>query len=131
MSFVLPRLIWLALNPLTILLVLICLALFMQVTVWRRSGRRLLFFCATILVLLSVLPIGQLMLAALEGQYPPLHRPPARVDGIILLGGAGPSPTLPLPPWPAATRRQSWSIPAAGGACGKQCSARPTWWRNC
>ena len=72
MSFVLPRLIWLAFNPMTILLVLICIALFLQVTAWRRAGRRLLVFCATIIVLLSILPIGTLMLAALEGHRLPL-----------------------------------------------------------
>ena len=88
MSFVLPRLIWLAFNPMTILLVLICIALFLQVTAWRRAGRRSLVFCATIIVLLSILPIGTLMLAALEGQYPPMRRLPQRVDGIIVLGGA-------------------------------------------
>ncbi len=88
MSFVVPRLIWLAFNPMTILLVLICVALLLQLTIWRRAGRRLLVFCATIIVILSVLPIGSLMLAALEGQYPPMRRFPQRVDGIIVLGGA-------------------------------------------
>ncbi len=88
MSFVLPRLLWLAFNPLSILLVLICIALLLQLSVWRRAGRRLLFFCAAIMVLLSILPVGNLMIAALESQYPPLQRLPERVDGVIVLGGA-------------------------------------------
>ena len=37
MSFVIPRLIWIAFNPLSILLALICLALLLQITPWRRS----------------------------------------------------------------------------------------------
>lgn len=88
MSFVLPRLIWLALNPLSILLALICIALLLQLTRWRRTGRRLLYVCTVFIVMLSVLPVGTLMLAALEGQYPPLRRLPKKVDGIIVLGGA-------------------------------------------
>ena len=88
MSFYLPRLLWLALNPLNILLALLLLGLLLLLTPWRRAGRRLLAFGTVVMLLLAILPIGDVMMATLEARYPPLRRPPHRVDGIIVLGGA-------------------------------------------
>lgn len=89
MSFVLPRLLSIVGNPLTLLLAAFCAGVALSI-VWRtrRFGLRLLFFASLILVLLAVLPVGRLMLQALEDRFP---RPPApleRVDGVAMLGGA-------------------------------------------
>jgi len=88
MSFYLPRLIWLALNPLTLLLLALCLSLMLQLTPWRRGGRRLMLACTVILVVLAVLPVGRFMIAVLESRFPPLQTLPQQVDGIIVLGGS-------------------------------------------
>jgi uncharacterized SAM-binding protein YcdF (DUF218 family) len=88
MSFVLPRLLWLIGNPLTLLLAAFCAGVALSI-VWRtrRVGFRLLFFTSLILVVLAVLPVGRLMLQALEDRFP---RPaaPERIDGVVMLGGA-------------------------------------------
>jgi uncharacterized SAM-binding protein YcdF (DUF218 family) len=54
----------------------------------RRGG--LICLCASLgaMAAITVLPVGQLMLAPLEDRFPELRTPPAHVDGIIVLGGA-------------------------------------------
>ena len=88
LSFVVPRLIWLALNPLNLLLLALCVALVLLLTRWRRAGQRLLLTCSVVLVVLAVLPVGRVMIAVLESRFPPTQQSPAGVDGIILLGGS-------------------------------------------
>lgn len=89
MSFVLPRLLWIIGNPLTLLLAAFCLGVGLCVVWrWRRAGFRLLFFASLALVLLAVLPVGQTMLRVLEERFPQPGEAPAQVDGVILLGGA-------------------------------------------
>jgi uncharacterized SAM-binding protein YcdF (DUF218 family) len=87
-SFFWPRLIWLVLNPVNILLAAMCLSLML----WRlrggRSARRLMVGCTAILVALAILPVGRAMTAALEWRFPPPDAAPARVDGIVVLGGS-------------------------------------------
>lgn len=90
MSFVLPRLIWIVGNPLNLLLAAFCLGVALAIVWrWRRVGFRVLFFAGAAVVGLAVLPIGQALVAVLEARFPP---PPAaesaRVDGVVLLGGA-------------------------------------------
>jgi uncharacterized SAM-binding protein YcdF (DUF218 family) len=89
MSFVLPRLFWIFGNPLTLLLAAFCVGVGLAV-VWRtrRVGFRVLFFASLILVALAVLPIGRLMLEALEDRFPHPASFPERVDGVVMLGGA-------------------------------------------
>ena len=89
MSFVLPRLLWIVGNPLTLLLAAFCLGVALAV-VWRtrRAGFRLLFFASLILVMLVVLPIGRVLLQTLESRFPPPDAGLERVDGIVMLGGA-------------------------------------------
>jgi uncharacterized SAM-binding protein YcdF (DUF218 family) len=54
----------------------------------RRAGVALIAASAAVLTLIAVLPIGAWMLAPLEHRFPAVTEPPARVDGIIVLGGA-------------------------------------------
>lgn len=87
MSFYVPRLIWLLLNPLTLLLILLCLSLALQFTRWRRVGRWLMTGCVVILVVPSILPVGRVLTALLEHQVTAPSNLPAQVDGIVVLGG--------------------------------------------
>lgn len=87
MSFYLPRLIWILLNPLNLLLLLMCLSLLLQFTRWRITGRRVMVFCILCLVVPAILPIGRVMIAVLESRFSVPDPMPAQVDGIIVLGG--------------------------------------------
>lgn len=89
MSFALPKIIWFLINPMTILLALICASLLLCLFPRSRSfGQKLMTACVVVIVVLSIVPVGQLMIAALESRFPPVFRLPDKVDGIIVLGGA-------------------------------------------
>lgn len=69
-------------------LVLLVLGAALLWTRWRRAGR--IVTSATVLFLLtvSVLPVGEGMLAVLEDRFPVVTRLDPPVDGIIVLGGS-------------------------------------------
>ncbi len=52
-----------------------------------RAGRGLALVSAVLMVTLAVLPVGRWLLRPLEDQYPRPAVPPAKVDGILTLGG--------------------------------------------
>jgi len=64
-----------------------------------RRGRWLLWTALTIIVAVSIVPVGGLALARLEASFPPLHSP-AHVDGILVIGGALDARTFDE--WPAS-----------------------------
>jgi uncharacterized SAM-binding protein YcdF (DUF218 family) len=53
----------------------------------RRRGRWLLWAALGIVALVAIVPVGGLALAQLEATFQPLQ-PPARLDGILVIGGA-------------------------------------------
>lgn len=88
MGFVVGKVLWIVLRPSAALLLLGCIGL---IAVWlgrRRLGLPLLAAMLGCLLLVLVLPIGQWLLRPLEDRFPPPPRPPVRVDGIVVLGGA-------------------------------------------
>lgn len=85
MSFVLGKLFWGFAAPGNLLLLLLLAGL-----PWnrrRRAGGRLIMAAVLVLLAIAVLPVGQWMIAPLEARFP-APALPARVDGIIVLGGA-------------------------------------------
>lgn len=52
-----------------------------------RAGRWLLTVAVGFIVLVSVLPVGHVLIAMLENRFPTVHRLPPRIDGIVVLGG--------------------------------------------
>jgi uncharacterized SAM-binding protein YcdF (DUF218 family) len=79
MLFALSKVGWLFAEPSRVLLLLAILgALF-----WRRLSLAMLALIAAV----AIVPVGGLALARLEATFPPLS-PPARLDGIIVIGGA-------------------------------------------
>jgi len=54
---------------------------------WSRAGRALSLAALTVLLAAGVLPLGARLAAPLEARHPRPDPPPARVDGIIVLGG--------------------------------------------
>jgi uncharacterized SAM-binding protein YcdF (DUF218 family) len=86
MLYVFSKLFWAAIQPDNLLVLLLALG----VLLWcrgRRGGRTLVIAVTLGFLAIIVLPLGQWALAPLEARFsqPEL---PARVDGIVLLGGA-------------------------------------------
>jgi uncharacterized SAM-binding protein YcdF (DUF218 family) len=78
--FALSKIGWLFAAPSRVLLIAALLGL-----AWRR-GRALLWAGLGLIAAFSILPVGGLALARLEASFPPLA-PPARLDGILVIGG--------------------------------------------
>ncbi len=57
-------------------------------TRWRSLGRRILTGLTVFLLLISTLPMGQLLVGPLENRFPVQNRLDGAVDGIVVLGGA-------------------------------------------
>ncbi len=75
-------------NPGVWVLILLALGGGLLWTRWRRAGRILLSGTILFLLTISVLPIGEGLLATLEDRFPPVRSLKPPVDGIIVLGGA-------------------------------------------
>ncbi|MCM0021155.1 MAG: YdcF family protein [Tagaea sp.] len=83
----LSKLVWLAAEPASLLLSVWvggCLVLW---TPWWRLGRMLVCLAALATTGVALYPVGQIALRPIEDRFPPLVSLPARVDGILVLGG--------------------------------------------
>ena len=88
MDFIVSKLVWIVVRPSTVLLLIGCVGL---MSIWAGKRRFGLWLVAAMLgsfLLILAVPLNQWLLAPLEDRFPPLAAPPARVDGIIVLGGA-------------------------------------------
>lgn len=86
--FLASKLIWALISP-DSLIVLLGLAAWIALMVgWQRLARHLLSLCALLLVMIGLLPVGEWLIAPLENRFAANAALPARVDGIIVLGGA-------------------------------------------
>jgi uncharacterized SAM-binding protein YcdF (DUF218 family) len=87
MIFVASKLFWGLAAPGNLLLLLLLGAILAMARSRRRRGFRVAMVVALALLAVAVLPVGQWLVAPLEERFPvPLV--PARIDGIIVLGGA-------------------------------------------
>ena len=86
--FLLSKLFEITANPSFWVPVLLVVGTALLWTRWLRLGRRLLAAIVCFVVLISVVPVGNLLNEALEDRFPTVHHLPAHVDGIIVLGGA-------------------------------------------
>ncbi len=86
MSFVISKVLWGLAAPGSLLFLLLCGAF-----LWHRRhpalSRGLLGLVVLIFAAVALLPVSQLLISPLEQRFL-LPQPPARVDGIIVLGGA-------------------------------------------
>ncbi|MBI1207340.1 MAG: YdcF family protein [Azospirillum sp.] len=85
--FVLSKLLWALVAPGTLLVSLLVVGLGAQ-AFGRRWGRAWVWLAAAGFVALAVLPVGDWLMRPLEERFPPPAEALARVDGIIVLGGA-------------------------------------------
>jgi uncharacterized SAM-binding protein YcdF (DUF218 family) len=88
MFFILSKIVPFVMLPSNFLFIAGLLGLLLLTTRFRRAGMRLLIVSFILLVLVGILPVGNLLVQPLERRFPvwdPAHGVP---DGIVVLGGA-------------------------------------------
>lgn len=87
MFFAISKIAWFLIQPLVAVVMLAGLGLALRLARLRRTGTALMALAALVLVVVSLSPLGLLMMAGLENRFPPPVLP-ERVTGIIVLGGS-------------------------------------------
>ena len=87
MTFILGKLVWAVVQPGNLLLLCLVAGVFLLLR-GRRRGEWLVVLSAIGFLLLAVAPIGSAMMLVLEQRFPRPPKLPARIDGILVLGGA-------------------------------------------
>src|SRR5689334_1828716 len=87
MSFIAGKLAWIVLKPSNLLALVLALGCVLRVLGRRRTGGALIAGALAAFFAAAVLPLGAWLISPLENRFPPPAMP-ARVDGIIALGGA-------------------------------------------
>jgi uncharacterized SAM-binding protein YcdF (DUF218 family) len=88
MFFILSKIALFVLLPSNFLFIVGLLGLVLLATRFRRTGGRLMIVSFILLVLVGILPIGNLLIQALERRFPPWDPAHGAPDGIVVLGGA-------------------------------------------
>ena len=88
MLFVISKLLWLVLQPSSVLLLLALLGLLLVFLHRRRAGLTCLTVSLGTLALIAFLPVGAALMGPLEDRFPEVTTLPPDVTGIVVLGGA-------------------------------------------
>ena len=91
--YLLSKLIWLFIKPINIFLFAIISGAL--ISAWaplrfgriRLLGKWLVGFAMVMIVFLNVVPVGSWLMVNIENRFPPVRELPAKVDGVIVLGG--------------------------------------------
>lgn len=86
--FWLSKLVWSVIAPESLLLILLVLGWVLLLRGAVRRAKAVLSLAILSLLLLSVVPVGDWVIAPLETRFPAHPSLPPRIDGIIVLGGA-------------------------------------------
>lgn len=86
--FWLSKIFWTILQPGSLLLLLVLLAWFLLMRGATRKARWVQSLAVVALLLVALIPFGNWLLAPLETRFPTNPPLPAKIDGIIVLGGA-------------------------------------------
>ena len=87
MFYTASKLLWVVAQPSNLLVCVIVSGVMAQLLARRKVARRLLYPGAAALLMISVLPVGQWLLAPLEDRFTAPAEPPRDIDGIVVLGG--------------------------------------------
>lgn len=87
MGFVAGKLAWVLLKPSNVLALVLALGFALRLLGRRGAGRVLIAGALAAFLAAAVLPLGAWLIAPLENRFPSPELP-ARVDGIVVLGGA-------------------------------------------
>ena len=85
--FYLSKILWSLFSPDTFLLYLLCAGVLCVFLHKLKTAKILLLLTAFLFLVIAVLPMGEWLLYPLEKRFPANPELPAKVDGIILLGG--------------------------------------------
>ncbi|MFN0044582.1 MAG: YdcF family protein [Alphaproteobacteria bacterium] len=88
MFFFASKILWWLVEPTNVLAVAVCLATLLLLLGRVRTARRIFITVASFILALALLPLPQLLIQPLEQRFARPDPLPARVDGIVLLGGA-------------------------------------------
>jgi uncharacterized SAM-binding protein YcdF (DUF218 family) len=88
MSFLLSKVLWVLASPGNFLALLLAAGTLWAALSGRRRGFALVAAAAVGFLAFTVLPVGEWLLLPLESRFAPPASLPARVDGIVVLGGA-------------------------------------------
>jgi len=86
--FLLSKIFWLLAAPDNLAVVLLVLGGLLAAR-GKRLGRRLLVVVTLFFLAVWLLPMDEWLLQPLENRFPLAQKPPERVDGVLVLGGAG------------------------------------------
>ncbi len=86
MFFGLSKVFWLFAAPSSLLLLLVASAAMCLAMRWRKAAARLGLTAGLLFLLIGVFPVQNILLRHLENQHPRAGWP-ARVDGVLILGG--------------------------------------------
>lgn len=88
MSFFISKFFWAFAGPNAVLLTLLLAGLILGHSRWKNAGQKMITAGVLGLLAVTFLPLDDWLLSPLENRFPSNHAFPARVDGIIVLGGA-------------------------------------------
>lgn len=88
MSPGIAKVFWLVINPANILVGMLVLGALLLFTRWKRTGRFFVALSALLALFVAYLNPGVWLMEPLETRFAPPDKLPAKVDGIIVLGGA-------------------------------------------
>ncbi len=88
MLYLVSKVLQVIVEPGNLLLILLAIGTWRLAITRRRKGLALVTFVLVVGAAIAVVPVADLPLASLESRFPVLHALLAKVDGIILLGGA-------------------------------------------
>jgi uncharacterized SAM-binding protein YcdF (DUF218 family) len=87
MFFALSKIFWTLVQPLNALCLLAIFGALLGLR-WKKLGQRICYTALCLIVILGLVPIGPVLVGWLERQYPAPQTLPAKIDGVIVLGGA-------------------------------------------
>jgi uncharacterized SAM-binding protein YcdF (DUF218 family) len=87
MFFTLSKVLWFVADPGNLFFIALLIGVALLATRWRRAGQRLLAAVAAVALFVAVVPVGAWLIGFLEDRFPAVDQPPARVDGVVVLGG--------------------------------------------
>ena len=87
MFVIASKVVWFLIQPVSLILILLLLALLMLLAGWRRRGLLTLTLAVAALTICAFTTFGYLLIGTLESRFSRPAEMPARVDGIVVLGG--------------------------------------------
>ena len=86
--FLLSKLFWLVCSPESLVVILILCCFFLIFIKAYKKATRLSIVLSALILMITVLPVGDWLLYPLESRFPPVSRLSPPIDGVMVLGGS-------------------------------------------